>query len=229
MKESISALLDNEADELELRRVLNHSDDSAMRSVWARYSKVSDLLSSGQSTYNQHAVDSTNSFLDIDISADISKSIENIDHNERVYEPVAMAATEHTTPSANKMDAGFFSRVAIAAAVILSISLVFKPFDGGFGGSAGVDDALQTASVDAGSSGFTVEKNTAIDVLQNSLPAASDGESVEGVQVVERPFTPEHARRLNQYLLRHAENSVTGGRSGLMPLARVASLTITEN
>jgi sigma-E factor negative regulatory protein RseA len=36
-QESLSALLDNETDELELRRLLAASDDGAMRATWARY------------------------------------------------------------------------------------------------------------------------------------------------------------------------------------------------
>ncbi|WP_137818877.1 sigma-E factor negative regulatory protein [Pseudomonas sp. 2FG] len=37
LQESLSAVMDNEADELELRRVLNASDDVEMRSTWSRY------------------------------------------------------------------------------------------------------------------------------------------------------------------------------------------------
>lgn len=37
LQESLSALLDNETDELELRRVLAASDEGELRSTWARY------------------------------------------------------------------------------------------------------------------------------------------------------------------------------------------------
>ncbi|RJG14178.1 RNA polymerase subunit sigma [Pseudomonas cavernicola] len=37
LQESLSAVMDNEADELELRRVLNASDDAELRSTWSRY------------------------------------------------------------------------------------------------------------------------------------------------------------------------------------------------
>lgn len=37
LQESLSALMDNEADELELRRVLNACDDVETRETWARY------------------------------------------------------------------------------------------------------------------------------------------------------------------------------------------------
>ena len=37
LQESLSAVMDNEADELELRRVLNASDASEVRATWSRY------------------------------------------------------------------------------------------------------------------------------------------------------------------------------------------------
>lgn len=37
LKESLSAVMDNEADELELRRVLGASDDAELRGTWSRY------------------------------------------------------------------------------------------------------------------------------------------------------------------------------------------------
>ncbi|WP_137889311.1 sigma-E factor negative regulatory protein [Pseudomonas sp. 2FE] len=37
LQESLSAVMDNEADELELRRVLSASDDAELRSTWSRY------------------------------------------------------------------------------------------------------------------------------------------------------------------------------------------------
>ncbi|SDF77027.1 anti-sigma factor [Pseudomonas seleniipraecipitans] len=37
LQESLSAVMDNEADELELRRVLGASNDAEMRATWSRY------------------------------------------------------------------------------------------------------------------------------------------------------------------------------------------------
>ncbi len=37
LQESLSAVMDNEADELELRRVLNAIDDAETRATWSRY------------------------------------------------------------------------------------------------------------------------------------------------------------------------------------------------
>ena len=37
LQESLSAVMDNEADELELRRVLGASNDADLRATWSRY------------------------------------------------------------------------------------------------------------------------------------------------------------------------------------------------
>ena len=90
-KFDLDALLDNEADELELRRVLNHENGEAVKAVWSRYSQVSDLLSSGQHVYERELhvshqediqIESSEHFLDIDISAQITQSIDDIDSVE---------------------------------------------------------------------------------------------------------------------------------------------------
>ena len=168
LKESISALLDNEADELEIRRILNKSGDNELRGLWDRYNKVSDVLSSGRQAHDQFSP------MDIDISSRISQAI------DEESELGLIEREEKNRP-------GFVRWAGIAAALVLSVSLVFNPF-----------------SHDT-------------DSLTN-----------EGLLVLEEPsLAPDHARKLNDYMLRHAGNSVTGGRSGLMPLVRVASLSMT--
>ncbi|HCL40527.1 MAG TPA: RNA polymerase subunit sigma, partial [Pseudomonas sp.] len=45
LQESLSALMDNEADELEVRRVLQAADqDPALRSTWARYQMARSVM-----------------------------------------------------------------------------------------------------------------------------------------------------------------------------------------
>ena len=65
MRESLSALLDNEADELELQRVLKQVEgDEELRLTWARYNLARDALSGHQL-----------SSLNVDISARVRDSI----------------------------------------------------------------------------------------------------------------------------------------------------------
>lgn len=179
LKESISALLDNEADELEIRRILKESDNDEIRSLWGRYNKVSDVLSSGRQVQDQYAS------LDIDISSRISQAIDNEDPMGGVE------AHGDGSLAEPKKTSGIFIRLAgVAAVLALTMSIVFNPF----GADSLTDESL-----------FAFEEQ----VLE------------------EHVLAPEDANRLNEYMLRHAGNSVTGGRSGLMPLVRVASLSMT--
>lgn len=45
MKETLSAMLDDEADELSVRRILTQSDAGGVRDQWARWQRISDRLS----------------------------------------------------------------------------------------------------------------------------------------------------------------------------------------
>jgi len=182
LKESISALLDDEADELEIRRILNKSGDDELRALWGRYNKVSDVLSSGRHTHDQFSP------MDIDISSRISDAISDegelglIDADEETHSSLLNRKTSQVS---------FMRWAGVAAALVLSVSIVFNPF-----------------SNDAGSD-------------RGELLADA------GLSVLEEPsLEPEHARKLNEYMLRHAGNSVTGGRTGMMPLVRVASLSM---
>jgi len=193
LKESISALLDDEADELEIRRILNKSGDYELRDLWGRYNKVSDVLSSGRQAHDQFSP------MDIDISSRISQAID--DEGEL---GLVEAEEEHgSLVESEKSQASFIRWAGVAAAFVLSVSLVFNPFS---------NDIVSEGEALIASVGF------------------DGGEPLTdaGLSVLEEPsLAPDHARKLNEYMLRHAGNSVTGGRSGLMPLVRVASLSMT--
>lgn len=207
IKESISALLDNEADELELRRVLSHSDDTEMKAVWSRYSKMSDLLARGQRSFDDQRysdntmaeqvddeptplTDSLSQHMAIDISEQVSRSIDEI-HD---VDQATVASNDDSGSPSSKKKTGVISLFAVAATIAMTLSLLISP---------------------------TEEGNINLEGLLASNETT--------VSVNERPFSPDQARILNQYLLRHAENSVSGGRPGVMPLARVASFNVADN
>ncbi len=241
MKESISALLDNEADELELRRVLNHSDNAEMKAVWARYSKVSDLMSSRQGSYSRQGSDqrclyerdsedslasSHNGFLDIDISIQVSRSVDQIEGREVDLGQEGVGTTIVSPLEGNKKRFRVTSMVAVAATIMMAISLVFKPLD-----NVDVSTEVLVAynDMDNVSHAMVDGAEGALSERQSMAGYVANVSSADSIPMVKKPFSPEHASKLNQYLLRHAENSVAGGRSGLMPLARVVSFTIAKN
>ena len=88
MRESLSALLDDEADELELRRVLACiEDDKELRQTWFRYNVARDALSG-------HSYKS----FDMDVSAGVRSAIAADDRSpreglrQRLLRPVASLA-----------------------------------------------------------------------------------------------------------------------------------------
>jgi len=194
LKESISALLDDEADELEIRRILNKSGDYELRDLWGRYNKVSDVLSSGRQAHDQFSP------MDIDISSRISQAIDD----ESELGLVGVEEEGHSSlVEPEKSQSSFIRWAGVAAALVLTVSLVFNPFS---------NDTAPEGEALIASVGF------------------DGGEPLTdaGLSVLDEPsLAPDHARKLNEYMLRHAGNSVTGGRSGLMPLVRVASLSMT--
>jgi sigma-E factor negative regulatory protein RseA len=69
MRESLSALLDDEANELELERVLSHiADDDDLRQTWVRYNAARATVSGHQLTH-----------MELDISSQVRLAI--TDHN----------------------------------------------------------------------------------------------------------------------------------------------------
>jgi len=49
LRETLSAMMDDEADELSVRRLLSHDDQPEVLRQWQRWQQVRDLVHSGQS------------------------------------------------------------------------------------------------------------------------------------------------------------------------------------
>ncbi len=97
LQESLSAIMDNEADELELRRVLSASDDAELRSTWARYQVARAVMHKDLLVPN------------LDIAAAVSKAL--ADEASPVTAPVAVVAGRWRG----------LGRLAVAASVTLAV------------------------------------------------------------------------------------------------------------
>lgn len=118
LKESLSALMDNEADELEVRRVLKAcGDDSSLRSDWARYQTARALMHKEPWQGK------------IDLSAGIAAAIAN--------DPVPTLAAAKTSRIWQSV-----GRLAVAASVTVAVLVGVNMFqqDGGSGSEAMVAD-----------------------------------------------------------------------------------------
>jgi sigma-E factor negative regulatory protein RseA len=210
LKESISALMDDEANELELQRVLSHSDGDELSDVWGNYHELRQVMhSDGAPT------------ISIDISASVSQAIRAGDDKEQGGELTESQALDHTEGSITPIG----SEAEVEQTVSQSSLAANK--------TPGVKGWLALAASIAFAFGFMF--NAQLSEQTSVLPevASSDAVFTQGgltkVSVNSEPkilveMTEEQARHFGQYLLRHAEHSVRGTQSGFMPLARVASV-----
>ena len=208
IKESISALMDGEANELELQRLLSQVDQDEMMDVWRRYHGIRDAINAERGGHYQ-----------IDVSQAVSAAIESEQHSalpaETSSAPNTLASDLNDSDVPLSMNASGneknYSRIGGLFALAASVSFaLFLMLQGG-----GDVSEVTTASQQAQSGKLLVVSN---ELKQKYNNATLDG----SVAMVE--MTDEHVKRFNQYLLRHAEHSVRGTHSGFMPLARVASV-----
>ncbi|GAA6166421.1 sigma-E factor negative regulatory protein [Sessilibacter corallicola] len=98
LKQSLSALMDGEASELELRRLLQNGESQEVRDTWSRYQLASQIMHSETSSYQG-----------IDLSKGISEMI--------AEEPAIETAANDAKPSRFGAIISNFGKAAIAASV----------------------------------------------------------------------------------------------------------------
>lgn len=191
MKESISALMDDESNELELQRVLSNADVE-LSETWHRYHQIRRVIRDEQGVMN------------IDIRQSLALEL---DYAEPEVErsPVAAIQAEPVTPEKLTQTRRKFASLAVAASVVFALVLVSR---------------FETQP--------TPEQSTVIAAstapAEQALVSVGNAVVQDGQPRIIVDFDEAHAKRFNEYLLRHAEQSIYGSRQGIMPLARVASV-----
>lgn len=144
-KESISALLDNEADDLDLRRVLKESEsNSDARALWQRYHIASSVLRNESSPFSG-----------MDISAAVRSEIE--------LEPALTASVAPQSRVKGWMD--FVAKGSIAATVAVGMLFGVQHFSG---------STAPVAGIDSGDTLVDVEPFVAPDLNSAVVPAGFD-------------------------------------------------------
>lgn len=201
--EELSALMDGEVSELELRRVLNNIEqDQALCRKWSRYQLTSAVLR-GQTAGR------ANGWLDVDISARVQQAIESEPKLSQSNSGKYRAATFLSKPFAN---------VAVAASVSAAVILGWQNFAGGpsavaTGPSVASSSTVMSPVTASGSSPFMA-------VSQTSGPAAS----ARVMQPEMIRYSPDLDDRLNYYLLSHSSNAAANTAAGITPYARVVTV-----
>lgn len=205
--EELSALVDGETSELEVRRVLkNIEQDQAMCQKWARYQMVSAVLKGetrGQSAQWQQ----------VDLSARISLALEG--------EP-ALSGVESPAAPARRLTNVLlkpFANVAVAASVSAAVILGWQ--------SVNQQPVTATGPVamTPGTSGAVV---ASAPVATGLMPVAQTSGSYRPAAVANQPdiirYNPDLDDRLNDYLISHSGNAAFNTASGVAPYARVVAL-----
>ena len=197
MGESLSALMDEEANELELERVLSQSAaDDELRQTWKRYSLA------------QHAVQGYQlAHLDWDIS-------------ERVQS--ALAASPLDDRSSNRAGlkqrllrplTSFAVAASVAATVVIGGQQLAQVSDAG---NYGADRSVATSASPVGM----------VNSLGATAVRASYGtQALPVLQPATRTAYDELAqRRLRKYMQEHAEQAALNSPQGLLPFARIPEI-----
>lgn len=228
LRESLSALMDNEGDELELRRVLKTLDDSPdAAEVWRRYHLARSLMQRDRG---------------IDVSTDLSAGImTRIEAEPMPYASASDGPRHHGSLS-------FAGSAAVAAAVSLmvitgaqfytsseDVGTSSEVASGTSNGTNGISNGMGTgvqpaSSVNADISAVRSAANLPL-FQTSSMP--SDGLMAVGVDNEQPMFMApnqrqsqradlEQARLLQSYLERHAEGAAYRSGEAWMPLLRAS-------
>ena len=209
--ESLSALMDGEASEQDLQRVLDNIDDQAVRGAWMRFQSASHSLTAGAAG-DRH---------NVDLSSRICAAVEREPALEMPVEVVAPESPAQIRPVARWQQ---FSRplasVAVAASVFAAV-LLGTQFYGTLEGGPGVDSPVSADRVAAG--GVVGSPGGAAVRVRADLatPQVRISQPVSDYDALARD-------RLQRYLLPHAEEAALNGNQGMMPFAKVASFEIEE-
>jgi sigma-E factor negative regulatory protein RseA len=200
LRESVSALIDGEADELELRRLLAADDFSALRQTWGDFHRSRGALQGVAPAIAQ-----------LDISGRVFAALQ-----EQNQEPVAAGGGRWWRPVAS---------VAVAASMAAVVVVGMRGLSGGEmmpDGAAGVAVAAADARQDAASAGAAATgfANAGRVFAPVPLRGSTVSATVGGLpgQVAAPVYNNAEARaeaeaqmrrRLQQYLLMQAESNTT--------------------
>ncbi len=212
--EPLSALMDNEASELELHRILKQSEaDDSLKQQWSRYQMAASAMRKEVSE---------GPFMDL--SASISAAID-------AEEAHQMPDSDESSPKKTGFlhSIGRFAIAAsVAGAVIISVQTTQQGGDVAEVASHSLDAAPSSLSLPAGYKAPELSARTvSVD------PSAKDFTQRETRNIIllpkkaNVPVTDKGIhKQLNQYISEHSEHAALNSGRGMMPFARVAP---TEN
>ena len=199
--EELSALMDGEVSELELRRVLNSIEqDQELCRKWNRYQVASAVM-------RRQTGGQAQAWLEVDISSRVMQAVE--------HEPVPAVSSSDRSAVATFLRKPF-ANVAVAASVSAAVILGWQNFSAGPSVQAPTQIAANAVSM------------TPVTVANSPLMAVSQSSGASSVSRVMQPemirYNPELDDRLNYYLLSHSSNAAVNTAAGVTPYARAVTI-----
>lgn len=222
--ESLSALMDNEATELELHRLLKASEeDGELRQSWQRYQVIGSAMR-GDLPAGCYS----------DLSASISAAIAD--------EPAPESNEELNATSEGSLSAGkvvklwsSLGRMAVAASVAGAVVFGVQNYQSPLSADAAYTVATSASMPSGLPAGYGAPALSA-----RTVSAATYMPSVPERQVsfvprqsapderLSKEYNAELQAYLNHLMLEHAEHAALNGSRGMLPFARVAELETKE-
>lgn len=197
LKHALSALMDGEAGELELHRILRELDDADVRQTWQRLHQV-------RSAMHQEP------FINVDVSTAVRTALDGVEMDKPRQEaavPARGARWKH------------WQSVAVAASVTLAVlgGVRFYNQSPSLAPELARQEVQQPATRVPAAAPYLQQRP----VVLASYGTTADMQEgrAEGEQSGQW-----HRQQLPLYLKQHAQQSGTGGAEGALPYARTASM-----
>ena len=229
LRESVSALMDGEADQLELRRLLSDDNRDAVDEIWSRYQLSRDAMQGNMQS---------SAFKQMDISSRVSDAI----HRELAADAEQDVAAASTGEPWWRPAAGFAVAASVAAGMVFSVQTV-NLANGVPGIEAPAGESSQSVALAASQPSLTSGRvfpvtgggvQVASSTLQPTLAPtyravqplaeqAAVSEADKAMQASRAAADLEIRKKLNSYMLRHTEQAALNNGQGMISFARVAS------
>lgn len=206
LRESVSALMDGEAEELEIRRLLAETNADQVNDLWSHYHLAKEHMSSGQDSQSGIG------FGHMDISQRVSEAI--------AKEPVIASQSKGRVAAWLQPVAGFAVAASVAFAVVVGVQQQVAEVTPGGSSPTVVASAvnsssrvypLQIGAQSSTGSALSTVSLTGQGVLPGALAASQTAADLAAQQM------------LDKYILRHTEQASMNNGQGIISYARVVS------
>lgn len=203
LRESVSALMDGEADELELRRLLSDSaseEHAAVDKAWSSYHLAREVMRG-----NDQGI----SFQHLDISRQVRLAIDD--------EPQASVTDQSLLRSWLKPVAGFAVAASVAMGVVIGVQGV-GPVNPGLNDPATITQPIASRVYPVRGSSLQASGGSAgggVNYRNPDLPG--------DIALSRAAADLEAQKRLEKYMLRHTERAALNNGQGMISYARVVN------